>query len=225
MPPKSSKIFIRKGNDVVEFMWADVLGDGSVAMGLLGDGVEEVEFAVDASRGELRKPDLVTEAKLGRPKITFHRTGKYKLTGRVGLDASAVDRATVEGPPLAEISAPRLMLEVLLPRQLPEARLTPGPADIVLIVPEDNDLPLRCTVSCMGKVEYQMIETTGTVFVETSAWESTGALENDSHVWAWTLRSSRNDKNFATKLYMMLVGPVKWGNPPRSDPDEPGDAR
>jgi hypothetical protein len=95
MPPKSSKIFIQRGNETVEFMWADVARDQSVMVGLLADAIEEVEFVGDEARGEVRKPALVTEARLGRPKISFHASGRYKLEGRMGLDRMALDRATV----------------------------------------------------------------------------------------------------------------------------------
>ena len=213
MRRKSSKVFIRSSDDTVEFMWANVLTDGSVKMGLLSDGTEEIELAVDPIRGEIRKPNLFTEQKLGRSEVTFHPSGKYKLTGRMGLHREEFDRATVEGPPLAAISEPRRMLEVVLPRVLPEPRLTPQAGDIVLTVAEGSNLPLRCTISCMAKEEAtRFVDSSGVFFVETSAWESTAALENDSHVWTWTLRSSRNDQHFSEKLYMMLLGPVKWGN-------------
>ena len=62
MPQKSCKIFLaRDGQEPVEFMWAEVASDESVMIGLLGEAFEEVEFAVDQERGELRKPVLVTE--------------------------------------------------------------------------------------------------------------------------------------------------------------------
>ncbi len=214
MSRKSSKVFIRSGTGTVEFMWADVLSDGSVKMGLLSAGTEDIEFAVDPIRGEVRRPDLISEQRVGRPEITFHPSGKYKLTGRMGLQRDALDRATVEGPPLTAISAPRRMLEIVLPRVLPEARLTPQAADIVLTAAAGDNHPLRCTISCMAKEEAnRFVDSSGTFFVETSAWECTGALENDSHVWTWTLRSSRADQHFSEKLYMMLLGPVKWGRP------------
>jgi hypothetical protein len=218
MHRRSSKIFIRRGCETVEFMWADVLKDGSIAMGLLADAIEEVAFAIDAVRGEIRAPDLATERILGRPKITFHSSGKYKLSGRMGLDTATLDRATVEGPPLAELSAPRRMLEVLLPRKLPESRLTPQAADIVVTADSDDELPLRCTISCMAKEEAQRILDRGsnTLFVDTSVWESTGALESASHVWTWTLRASGSDRHVPDRVYMMLLGPVKWGGSQRS---------
>ena len=87
MPERSCKIFLaRDGQEPVEFMWADVTSDQSVMVGLLGDAFEEVEFVVDQERGELRKPVLVTEPRLSRPKLTFHASGQYKLSGLMGLD-------------------------------------------------------------------------------------------------------------------------------------------
>jgi hypothetical protein len=215
MRRKSCKVFIRRGDDTVEFMWANVLDDGSVLIGLLADAQEEVDFVIDAVHGEVRKPRLVTEQKVGRPKISFHPTGKYKLEGRMGLDSNALDRATVDGPPLADISAPRRMLEVLLPRSFPPSRLAPTPGDIVLTTVEGNLAPLRCTIFCMAKDVAARTLNSGLPIVDTSAWECTGALENDTHVWSWTLRASRNDQFFVDKVSMMLIGPVKWGGPPR----------
>src|SRR5215475_6020078 len=138
MPVKSSKVFVRRGDETVGFMWADVSSDGSVMMGLLAEAHQEVDFVVDAEHGEIHKAQLVTEPRLERPKINFHATGKYKFDIRMGLEAGALDRATVEGPPLSAISAPRRMLEVLLPRSLPASRFTPTPGDIILTVDEDN---------------------------------------------------------------------------------------
>jgi len=217
MRRKSCKVFIRRGEDTVEFMWATVSDDGSVMLGLLADAQQEVEFVVDAVHDDVRKPKLITEKTVGRPKISFHATGKYKLDGRMGLEWNALDRATIEGPPLAEISEPRRMLEVLLPRSFPASRLTPTPVDIVLTADEGNQLPLRCTISCMAKSEAARIFGSEVPFVDTSAWECTGALENDTHVWTWTLRASRNDQLVADKVMMILIGPVKWGGPTRED--------
>jgi hypothetical protein len=146
MPPKSSKIFIQRGSETVEFTWADVATDQSVMVGLLADAIEEVEFVGDEERGEVRKPALVTETRPGRPKISFHASGRYKLEGRMGLNPLTLDRATVQGPPLADISAPRRMLEVLLPKALPDARLVPTARDIVLVADEASERPLRCTI-------------------------------------------------------------------------------
>ena len=157
MPEKSCKIFLARGEqEPVEFMWADVTSDQSVMIGLLGEAVEEVEFAVDQERGEIRKPVLVTERRLAQPKVTYHASGQYKLSGRMGLDSLNLDRATVEGPPLAGIAAPRRMMEILVPGALPPSRLVPTERDIVLTAPEGVG-PLRCTISCMAKTEYQQI--------------------------------------------------------------------
>ena len=70
---------------------------------------------------------------------------------------------------------------------------------------------MRCTITCMGKPEYQrIVESRDVRYVDTSEWESTGALENDSHVWTWTLRASKNDEHFSDKVHMRLAGSVKW---------------
>jgi hypothetical protein len=217
MRRKSCKVFIRRGGETVEFMWANVIDDGSVLIGLPAGAQEEVDFAVDGLRGEIRKPQLITERRLGQPKISFHPTGKYKLEGRMGLEPNAVDRATVDGPPLADISTPRRMLEVLLPRTFPPSGRPPTADDIVLTVAEGNQLPLRCTIFCMAKDEATRVLTSGVRIVDTSAWECTCALENDTHVWSWTLRASRDDRFFPDKFSIMLIGPVKWGGPPRDD--------
>ena len=129
----------------------------------------------------------------------------------MGLDSLNLDRATVEGPPLASIVAPRRMSEILIPGTLPPRRLVPTERDIVLTAPEDAAGPLRCTISCMAKSEYRRIlEATEVPFVDTSAWECTDALENESHVWTWTLRASRYDEHVSDRVVMMLLGPVKW---------------
>ena len=40
MPTRSSKIFIERGHETVEFMWADVASDQSVMVGLLAEALE-----------------------------------------------------------------------------------------------------------------------------------------------------------------------------------------
>jgi hypothetical protein len=74
----------------------------------------------------------------------------------------------------------------------------------------------------MGKEEAARILNSGARIVDTSAWECTGALENDTHVWTWTLRASQNDRFVTDKVTMMLIGPLKWGGPPREGRGEDG---
>ena len=216
MAGRSSKVFIKRGTETTPFMWADLMADGSVMMGLLGEVLEEVEWVADV-RGEVRRPTLITEAKQGRSKITFHPSGRAKLSVRVGVDRTMMDRATVQTPPLADIVTPRRMLEMILPAALPASTLAPTDRDVVVSVRETDGKPLRCTVSCMALGEIQKVADAGVLFVGTSVWEETGVLANGSHAWTWTFRVSRDDQAVAatrSKLHMVLLGPVKWGQPP-----------
>ena len=214
----SSKIFIKRGAETSAFMWADVGSDGSVMMGLLGKVAEEVEFASDALHGQVRQPTLLTQQQVGSSKISFHPTGLYKLSARMGLSSDAMDRATIQGTPLADISAPQRMLEIILPTTLPRSPYTPTQGDVVVEARDvDGGQPLRCTVCCMAPAEFEKVSDavrdTGTLFVDTSAWEQTAVLANNSHVWTWTLRVSRDDiaVERREKVHIALLGPVRWG--------------
>lgn len=211
MSGKSSKVFIQRDGKLSELMWTDLGSDGSVMMGLLGEVVEEVEYVHGAVRGTIRKPDFVTRPSYGMHKISFHPSGRYKLMSSVGLADDAVDRVTVDGPPLAEISAPRRMLEVVLPRVLPTSSRIPKDPDIILNAHAGDEGPLRCTVSCMSKGEYRRIVESGPrLFVDTSRWECTDALDNLTHTWTWTLRSSEGDQASPDRCLIALMGSVRW---------------
>ena len=54
--PKSAKILIRKGQDIHDFMWANVMRDGSVILGVSYEGKESLEVLFDKDFGELRPP-------------------------------------------------------------------------------------------------------------------------------------------------------------------------
>jgi len=211
--PKSAKIYIRRGENLYSFMWANVGPDGSVMLGFSFHGKEEVELVLDKELGELRPPAVVTKETIGRPKMSFHSSGHYKLTAEMGKNLDAVDRATIEGPRLTDIIDPRRMVELLLPKMLPEATENPTELDIVLDATSSPDMPLRCTISCMSKGRLASIVEKNEKFVDTSVWEFVHALENDTHEWVWTLRGSRNDEVYFDRFGIFLLGDVKWGQP------------
>lgn len=216
--PKSAKIYIKRGEKLYNFMWANVGPDGSVMLGFPFEGKEAVELVLDETLGELRPPAVVTNERVGHPKISFHSSGHFKLTAEMGKTLDAVDRATIEGPKLTDISGPRRMVELLIPKMLPEATVKPNGLDIVLDATSSPEMPLRCTISCMGKGYLASSLEKSEKFVDTSLWEFTHALENDTHEWVWTLRGSRNDEIYPDRIGIFLFGSVKWAQPAQCAP-------
>lgn len=210
---KSAKIYIKRDKELYGFMWAKVGTDGSVMLGFPFEGKEEVEVVLDEALGEMRPPALVTKKIIGRPKISFHSSGHFKLTAEMGKTPNAVDRATIEGPALTDISDPRRMVELFIPKVLPRATKEPTELDIVLDATTCPDMPLRCTISCMGKGHLGSILKKNEKFVDTSLWEFVRALENDTHEWVWILRGSKNDELYPDRIGIFLFGSVKWGQP------------
>ncbi len=187
--------------------------DGTVMIGLPFTGTEQVELVLDGIN-DLRLPHTLTPSKHGKMKISFHASGQYKFESKMGLSQEGIDRVTVIGPRLEEISEPRRMLELLLPPTLPLSLIQPTQQDIVLDATTSPERPLRCTIFCMARDKFHDLAKQNIRFVDTSMWEANHALENQSHVWTWTLRASREDEIFPDKILTFLPGQVKWGSLP-----------
>ena len=129
--PKSAKVYIRVGDCLFDFMWANVISDGSVIMGLRFQGQQHIEVVAERDR-QLRPPQIEALRIVCHPKISFHPSGHYKLDAQVGLTATSIDRATVTGPRFENIDEPCRMLEVLLPEVLPVASKGIADRDIIL---------------------------------------------------------------------------------------------
>lgn len=208
---KSSKIFIKNGADVHAFMWATMGNDGSVMMGFPWSSKESVELVMDKELGNLSKQNIFSTEYAGSAKINFHASGSYKLSCSMGQNATKVDRVTVIGSPLATISAPRRMAEILLPETIPNSSYCPSARDIVLDVTGSESAPIRCTVGCMSNAEF-MSRNTDDPFVDTSEWEAWNALQSTSHTWVWVLRKSREDTLVPSKFFVTLLGDPKWAS-------------
>lgn len=211
--PKSSKILVKRGDEMYSLMWANVGPDGSIMIGFPLKGKQRVVSVIDEKMGELRPPSLITENVIGGFKISFHPSGQVKLTTKMGKDSDAIDRVTVECPRLEDIYAPRRMVEFLLPKKLPPIIAQPTEGDIVLDATTAPERPLRCTLSCMSIEKLQEHIAKGSRFVDTSIWEAVNALAIGTHTWVWTLRVSRNDNIYPDRFFIMLIGNVKWGKP------------
>ncbi len=210
---KHSRIFVKAGENLFDFMWADVSADGSVLMGLTQDGDGGVELVLDAELGELRPQDIVAPTSVGALNLSFHATGQYKLSAQMGKDRCSLDRATVTGPRLIDILEPRRMAEFLLPAQLPRATKAISENDIALDVTDAPPPPHRCVISCMSFERFERHIADGSPFVDTSEWESTHALMTGSQVWAWTFRKSRNDREIPPRFIAFVNGFPKRGQP------------
>lgn len=210
------RIFIRSRDALLEFMWARMAKDGSMLMGLTGQGEGAIELVLDPHLGELKVEDMVAPKDVGAMKISFHASGHYKLSGHMGRSENAVDRITVTGPRLDEIIEPRLMAEILLPEKLPVAKRKPSDHDIVLDITEGLPPPHRCAISCMSVECFEKFVASNELVVDTSLWESTNAFTNGPQVWTWTFRKSRNDKQIPKRFLFFLPGFPKWGQAPNA---------
>jgi hypothetical protein len=209
--PKSSKILIKRGDEMYSLMWANVGPDGSIMIGFPLKGKQQVISVIDKNIGELRPPSLITEDVIGRFKISFHPSGQVKLTTKMGKDADAIDRVTVECSRFEDINGPRRIVEFLLPKKLPLMIVQPTEKDIILDATTAPERPLRCTLSYMSIEKLQEHVTKGSRFVDTSIWEAVNALAIGTSTWVWTLRVSINDNIYPERFFIMLIGNVKWG--------------
>jgi hypothetical protein len=209
--PRHSRIFVKVGGNLFDFMWADFTEDGSVLMGLTQEGEGSVELVLDPDLGELRPQDIVAPQSIGALKLSFHASGHYKLSGQMGRDHCSLDRATVTGPRLAEICEARRMAEFFVPAQLPRASRAFTENDIALDISDAPPPPYRCLISCMALERFERHIADGSRFVDTSLWESTHALTTGAQVWAWTFRKSRNDRKIPPRFIAFLPGFPRWG--------------
>jgi len=194
-------------------MWTAFSSDGSVLMGLTAKGRGSLEFVLDPNLGEVRAEDIVAPQSAKDLKISFHVTGQYKLSGQMGLNKDSLDRVTVTGPRLADISEPRMMTEILLPARLSRATRQPSVYDISLDISPGPPPPHRCAILCMSKERYDRFLTEKSKLVDTSEWECTDAFTNGSQVWVWTIRKSVRDKVIPRRYLVFFPGFPKWGQP------------
>lgn len=208
--PKSAKVYIRVEDRLFDFMWANVMPDGSVVMGLCFKGRQQIELVAERDR-QLRPPRIEAPRIVCYPKISFHPSGRYKLDAQVGLTSTSVDRSTIIGPRLEHIDEPRRMLEVLLPKVLPIASKATTNRDIIIDATTAPRQPLACTISCMSERWFQRVMEANTKFVDTSTWEFIYALTNESHVWVWTFRTTQEQTVYPNRFIISLLGEIKWG--------------
>ena len=210
---KHSRVFIKSGNDLFYLMWTQFETNGDVYMGLTADGSGSLELVFDPNLGKLRAESIVAPQSVENLKISFHATGKYKLSGQMGLNRDSLDRVSVTGPRLADISEPRMMAEILLPAHLPRATHGPSMYDISLDITPGSPPPHRCAILCMSKERYDDVLQGKTKLVDTSEWECSDAFSDGSQVWVWTIRKSVNDKMIPRRYLVFFPGIPKWGQP------------
>jgi len=194
-------------------MWAQFESSGDVYMGLTAEGSGSLELVFDPNLGRLRPENIVAPQSFENLKISFHATGKYKLSGLMGLNKDSLDRVSVTGPRLADISEPRMMAEILLPTRLPRATRNPSEHDITLDISPGPPPPHRCAIFCMPKQRYEEVLQRATKLVDTSEWECTDAFTDGLQVWAWSIRKSKNDNVPPPRYLVYFPGIPKWGQP------------
>lgn len=209
---KHPRVFVKSGNDLFYLMWTQFETGGDVYMGLTVKGSGGIEQVYDPDLGKVLAGDFVAPQTDEDLKISFHASGQYKLSGRMGLNQDSVDRVTVTGPPLADISEPRMIAEILLPRHLPRTTSKPSAYDICLDISPGPPPPHRCAIFCMSKQRYEEVLQGATKLVDTSEWECTDAFTDGSQVWAWTIRKSAKDRMIPPRYLVYFPGFPKWGH-------------
>ncbi|MEW6357019.1 MAG: hypothetical protein AB1696_11880 [Planctomycetota bacterium] len=209
--PEAAHIFIRKNGILCDFMWANLMDDGSAMLGFSNVGPETFLGLRDADGTEVGPKECFTKPSGPAPKITFHASGLYKHSCEIGRTPSSVDRLTTEGEPLSQITAPRCMMEILLPQRLCSTQRQVGPLDIVLELGGFPNRPARCNVFCMGLREFkQLDEKHPPKFVGTSEIEFSRVLVTQTHAWIWVLRVSQNDVIGPSDLMYCVPGRPRW---------------
>jgi hypothetical protein len=194
-------------------MWADFSTDGSVLMGFPKAVIGSVEAVLDPNLGEVRGRDIIAPKSSNDLKLSFHKSGQYKLSGYMGLSDDTVDRVTMTGPPLADISEPRMMAEILLPANLFGPKRRMSNYDICLDITPGPPPPHRCAIFCMSKEWYDRCIKEKIKLVDTSEWECVAAFSNGSQAWVWAIRKSVNDRTIPTRYLLYFPGIAKWGQP------------
>ncbi len=214
MSKRSSKVYIRINDIIYDFMYAFTGSDNSVMLSFAKSGNESIELILDQNFGELRKGDFIERQSVENPKISFHASGRYKLTTNIGLTENTIDRCTVLGPRLESITEPHRMMEVLVPNKLEQAKNAISGRDIVLDASMVNGQPLRCTIFCMPKSTFSRVAHTESDIrmVDTSQYEFVHGLETNGYVWVFVLRVSVNDKEPHKRLHFCIPGEIVWGN-------------
>lgn len=193
-------------------MWATTMKDGDVLMGIYGNTcIESIEKIFDQKGELLPEKHFKLESyalETGHQKISFHRSGKYKLIHK--LKDFFSDRITINGIPLQDIVKPTRMLEIILPKYLKKATAQPNlKKDLIIDVSTFPEKPLRCTISCMQANEIDNF--CKSKIVDTSIMESSHVLVSDNTYWVWTMRVSKKDEiSNDTKFILFLPGKVRW---------------
>jgi len=213
---KRVKIFLKKNDSLLNFMWADVVrSDSSVMMGIYGS----VAFKSAVEKIFDKEGDLIpgkhfipvdSDIPTKNTKINFHASGFYKLTNKI--KKGSIDRTTIKGAPIKEILKPTRMLEVFLPAKIgiSTTEYREG-KDAIIDITKFPNKPLRCTVTCMPIDKVNEFNQ----FVDTSIIESSYIFEYENMAWVWTLRISKNDVYVAeNNFYIFVPGEMVW---PRND--------
>lgn len=213
--PKSVKIYIKTGETIFDFMWANIALDGSVLLELSYKYQERILWTDSEDKERLIQCKSQSNEKIKNPKITFHKSGNYKMASSLQIKPNMKDRFTIIGPPLDEIEQPRRMMDILLPNNLHKTEKQITNRDMILDTIGFPDKQLRCTISCMSLEEYTKLFSNYVAVVATSMLELTKALKDEAsnRVWTWTLRVSKNDDVTAGNSFVLCIpGVVKYAD-------------
>jgi hypothetical protein len=199
-------------------MWVKVSRKGdTVMMGFSGTGYKESIIKVFDTAGELvPDKDFAVEnqsSSIPQAKISFHSTGKYKLTTKAKIKKYSSDRVTVQGLPFNDINKYTRMAEILLPTCLLASESKHNELnDIIFNLDEFPRKPLRCTISCMPKCDFERYFKDGNFkIVDTSTCEASAAIEIGNLIWVWTLRTSSYDNHATNKQFIIFIfGKILW---------------
>lgn len=208
------KIILKQYDNFFDFMWAKTTNDGSVMMGLPGNNNESAIKVFDETKGEMipGKDFFTTSNDKGQSKISFHKSGKMKLTNQllVSLNHNSWDRVTIDSKGFSGIQEPIRLLEMILPNQFKLFTKNLDKECAIIDISRFPSGPLRCTISCLPENLYDHFSKNP--IVDTSVCEETLITKNRSLIWAWTIRISGEDKliNNGKTFYIFSPGNIIW---------------
>ena len=142
--------------------------------------------------------------------MSFHPSGQFKRSTKIGRPGSSIDRCTVTGVQLKDIYEPRIMLMIFLPnlKTLGIRVEQLGDTDVVIDTASFPLGPLRCAVSCVAKEWYEAKSKEHIEWFGPSTHEETIYVEMPlaKRVWAFTLYHSKNDKHTPSAYKVFLFG-------------------
>jgi len=207
-----SRIFIERDEKLFKLMNIANLKDESIVMTFYGYKKEREFWIYSNDSVDPKEISIINEEI--NPKITFHRSGKIKLSSRISKDGKNYDRITADSLPLLETKKSRRIMDIFIPPKLVRAEKDAFDIkqDIILCADHMPNKQWRIALFCTEKSSFEALNTPH--WVSTSEYEMYASLERANLVWTWVLRTSNSDEGRTDNLkYFIYVDNLKWPAP------------